>query len=172
MHRARARCASRILKTYTSDGKSGVKYKSVMPPKNSVGAEPPVFPSSRSPPAPIFPNGTIATARARTLSLPLAPSLSLSFSRAHSVIPLRRKRIAFFFFSPSSPDNSMQLECAPFSDTPSASSAAAGEISSGGATRMLDRANEITCRLECFTRIEGEANERERPRAFAGVRAN
>lgn len=40
---ARAVCASRILKTYTSDGKSGVKYKSVMPPKNSVGAEPPVF---------------------------------------------------------------------------------------------------------------------------------
>lgn len=97
---ARAVCASRILKTYTSDGKSGVKYKSVMPPKNSVGAEPPVF---RPPP---------------TCSSP-------SFRPSPYVIPLCQNRVAFLslFLSSSSPFSitmcSLNAHCV-FSDAPPA----------------------------------------------------
>lgn len=123
--RARAVCASRILKTYTSDGKSGVKYKSVMPPKNSVGAEPPVF---RSPlhlvhPLPRFvlPRTLFRSARIALLFLPLFLFFSLSFS--------------LFFLTLL--DNNVQLECA----LCVLRCAASAQVRFH---RMLDRANEIT----------------------------
>lgn len=125
MHRcahARAVCASRILKTYTSDGKSGVKYKSVMLPKNSVGAEPPVF---RPPP---------------TCSLPFLASF---FPARYSAPPESHHFFLslFLFFSLSLffltlLDNNVQLECA----LCVLRCAASAQVRF---RRMPDRANEI-----------------------------
>lgn len=94
--RAHARTdASRILKIYTSDGKSGVKYKSVMPPKNSVGAEPPVFPSTIPPPSP--------TPRCSSPSLPLARPARSSLRTLFRSGGIASLFYLFFFHSPFPP---------------------------------------------------------------------
>lgn len=132
--RARAVCASRILKTYTSDGKSGVKYKSVMPPKNSVGTEPPVFhPSPRC----------------------SSPFLAPSFLACYSAPPESRR---FFSLSPSL---SLCISLSLFSFILLVYSLNAHCVLRCTASaqvrfrRMLDRANEITPR-SFFALIEGE----------------
>lgn len=152
MHRCARGRASRILKTYTSDGKSGVKYKSVMPPKNSVGAELPIFRPRQSRRCSLFPFPPS----------PSQPLVARRFAFPHTLFRVPPEMLppsfCFFFFFFASPITARSLNAAPYSDD------ARAHRQVRFRRVQFDTANEITHGASSASRASQTERERERER--------